>query len=75
MEEQEKITITSNENNPGSASYLLHAGFFCGLFYDPEDGVTCSSKTSVDFRQTMWCYIPEGGTLHSPLFLLYLGHI
>jgi hypothetical protein len=22
----------------GSACYLLHAGFFIGLFFDPEDG-------------------------------------
>jgi hypothetical protein len=23
---------------PGSACYLLHAGFLLGLFFDPEDG-------------------------------------
>jgi hypothetical protein len=27
--------------------------------------VTCSSKTSVDFQQTAWCYIPEDRTLHN----------
>jgi hypothetical protein len=26
---------------------------------------TFSSKTSVDFRRTTWCYIPEDRTLHN----------
>jgi hypothetical protein len=42
-------------------SYL--ADFLPGLPYDPDDGVVCSSRTSVDFYWTTWSYKPEDHTL------------
>jgi hypothetical protein len=49
---------------PGSAFYLLHAGFFLDLFFNHEDGVTSSSETSVDFQRAARRYIPEGRILY-----------
>jgi hypothetical protein len=48
--------------------YLLHAGFFFGFFFDPQD---MFSEKSVDLRRTTWPYIPEDRTLN--LFLLQLN--
>jgi hypothetical protein len=30
--------LPSQVQRPRSACYLIHAGFFLGLFFDPEDG-------------------------------------
>jgi hypothetical protein len=46
-----------------SACYLLHAGFFLGLFFDPEDGRGMSIRKSVEFKWTTWGYILEDRTL------------
>jgi hypothetical protein len=41
----------------------FHVGFLLGLFSDPEDEMTFSSETSVDFQWTIQHYIPNGRTL------------
>jgi hypothetical protein len=35
---QAKNQRTADSSAGGCALYLLHAGFFVGLFFDPEDG-------------------------------------
>jgi hypothetical protein len=49
-------------NSKSSACYLIHTGFFLGLFFEPEDGGACSSEMSGDFQQTTLRYIPEDRT-------------
>jgi hypothetical protein len=44
-------------------AFTLVSCLACSLTLKTE--VTCSSKTSVDFKWTTWLYIPEDRTLHS----------
>jgi hypothetical protein len=47
-----------------SACHLLSC-----WFRPPKMDATCSSETSVDFKQTTWRYIPRDRTLQEPLLL------
>jgi hypothetical protein len=50
----------------GTAFHLLSRWFLAWLiFLTLTTEATCSFKTSVDFQQTTWRYIPEDRTLHS----------
>jgi hypothetical protein len=42
-----------------SVCYLPHAGFLPALFFNPEDKVTYSLETSVNFQWPAWCFVPE----------------
>jgi hypothetical protein len=42
---------TTKKPEWGSACYLLHAGLFLGLFFDPEDGGNMFSETLLDFQR------------------------
>jgi hypothetical protein len=36
---------------------------------------TCSSETSVDLQQIMWCYIPEDRTLHNNCYEIFKSYL
>jgi hypothetical protein len=48
-----------------SSCYLLHAGFFLGLFLEPEDAGDMFLQNTADFQLTTRRYLPEDRTLHT----------
>jgi hypothetical protein len=48
-----------------SAWYLLHAGFLCVLFFDPELGSFMFLRNIVYFQRTTRRYIPQGRNLYN----------
>jgi hypothetical protein len=67
-----------NVNRRFGGTYSHHQGRRISDARNQE--AICSSKTSVDFQQTTWCYIPENGTLHNhscenlKSYKIYAGH-
>jgi hypothetical protein len=50
---------SGSKNKPHAFTLVSCSAYFSTLKME----AICSSKTSVDFQQTTWCYIPEDSTL------------
>jgi hypothetical protein len=52
--------INQNSSKPIALLVTCFALISCLAYYlTPKMEVTCSSKTSIDFKWITWCYIPE----------------
>jgi hypothetical protein len=58
----EKLAKQETSMKQSSACWLMYVGFLFGFLFNPENGMTSSFETLVDFRQTTRFYIPDKRT-------------